>query len=44
MSRLSDVIVASLVKWSQRKRRAGRAVTSPMGWPKRPLRLARERV
>ena len=43
-ARLFDVSVASVVKWSQRKRRTGSAAASPMGWRNRPLRLAGERV
>ena len=38
------VSVASVVKWSQRKRRTGSAAASPMGWRNRPLRLAGERA
>ena len=43
-ARLFDVSVASVVKWSQRKRRTGSAAASPMGWRNRPLRLAGERA
>jgi transposase len=43
-ARLFDVSVASVVKWSQRKRRTGSAAASPMGWRNRPLRLADERA
>lgn len=43
-ARLFDVSVASVVKWSQRKRRTGSAAPSPMGWRNRPLRLAGERA
>jgi transposase len=42
--RLFEVSVASVVKWSQRKRRTGSAAASPMGWRNRPLRLAGERA
>jgi transposase len=42
--RLFEVSVASVVKWSQRKRRPGSAAASPMGWRNRPLRLAGERA
>ncbi|MCI0356814.1 MAG: IS630 family transposase [Acidobacteria bacterium] len=42
-ARLFEVSVASVVKWSQRKRRTGSAAASPMGWRNRPLRLAGER-
>ena len=38
-ARLFEVSVASVVKWSQRKRRTGSAAASPMGWRNRPLRL-----
>jgi transposase len=41
---LFEVSVASVVKWSQRKRRTGSAAASPMGWRNRPLRLAGERA
>jgi transposase len=44
MARLFKVSVASVVKWSQRKRRTGSAAASPMGWRNRPLRLAGERA
>lgn len=43
-ARLFAVSVASVVKWSQRKRRTGSAAASPMGWRNRPLRLAGERA
>jgi transposase len=43
-ARLFDVSVASVVKWSQRKRRTGSAAASPMGWRNRPLRLTGERA
>jgi transposase len=43
-ARLFDVSVASVVKWSQRKRRTGSAAASPMGCRNRPLRLAGERA
>lgn len=43
-ARLFEVSVASVVKWSQRKRRTGSAAASPMGWRNRPLRLAGERA
>ena len=42
-ARLFEVSVASVVRWSQRKRRTGSAAASPMGWRNRPLRLAGER-
>jgi len=41
---LFGVSVASVVKWSQRKRRTGSAAASPMGWRNRPLQLAGERA
>lgn len=43
-ARLFAVSVASVVKWSQRKRRTGSAAASPMGWRNRPLRLVGERA
>ena len=43
-ARLFEVSVASVVKWSQRKRRTGSAAASPMGWRNRPLLLAGERA
>src|SRR5258705_13891513 len=43
-ARVFEVRVASVVKWSQRKRRTGSAAASPMGWRNRPLRLAGERA
>jgi len=43
-ARLFGVSVASVVKWSQRKRQTGSAAASPMGWRNRPLRLTGERV
>ena len=43
-ARLFEVSVASVVKWSQRKRRTGSAAASPMGRRNRPLRLAGERA
>ena len=43
-ARLFEVSVASVVKWSQRKRRTGSVAASPMGWRNRPLRLAGERA
>lgn len=41
---LFGVSVASVVKWSQRKRRTGSAAAMAMGWRNRPLRLAGERA
>jgi transposase len=43
-ARLFGVSVASVVKWSQRKRQTGSAAAKPMGWRNRPLRLAGERA
>jgi len=43
-ARLFEVSIASVVKWSQRKRRTGSAAASPMGWRNRPLLLAGERA
>jgi len=43
-ARLFAVSVASVVKWSQRKRWTGSAAASPMGRRNRPLRLAGERA
>ena len=43
-ARLFGVSVASVVKWSQRKRRTGSAAAMPMGWRNRPLLLAGERA
>lgn len=42
-ARLFGVSVASVVKWSQRKRRTGSVAASPMGWRNRPLVLAPHR-
>lgn len=42
-ARLFGVSVASVVKWSQRKRQTGSAAAKPMGWRNRPLVLAPER-
>lgn len=42
-ARLFGVSVASVVKWSQRKRRTGSPAAKPMGRRNRPLLLAPER-
>lgn len=42
-ARLFGVSVASVVKWSQRKRRTGSAAAKPMGRRDRPLILLPER-
>lgn len=42
-AQLFGVSVASVVKWSQRKRRTGSAAAAPMGWRNRPLLLAAHR-
>lgn len=42
-ARLFGVSVASVVKWSQRKRLTGSPAAKPMGWRDRPLILLPER-
>lgn len=42
-ARLFGVSVASVVKWSQRKRRTGSPAAKAMGWRNRPLLLSAER-
>jgi transposase len=42
-ARLFGVSVASVVKWSQRKRSTGSVAAKPMGWLNRPLVVSAER-